>query len=130
LKYLKLYEKYIENDETLDEIKDNDIIIGKFVVLNLQDQDIDISIRNFFENNVGVITISEPGNSRFDSSPTAKYQINENIPEILKKNYNEFGISNDGENIYVKNVQPDEIMYIGNNKEELEILIYANKYNL
>ncbi len=127
---MKTYEQYIKNNKNNSIITDKDIIIGKFVVLDLYtDETIPPILMHFLKTNIGVIADTH----RAGGSIIAKYHnVNKVILTLAKQTVN-YGItpgSPDDTNLYVKELRVQEIKYVGDSKEELEILIQTNKYNL
>jgi len=115
----KIFEKVTNKDLTMD----------KYVVLDFYESDVTEAppqLVNYVQSNVGKIvnTIKSGGEVvvRFDN-------VVNNLLNLARE-FNKYGITADGKYLYVKSVEANEIKYIGDNKEELEIKLNADKYNL
>jgi predicted nucleotide-binding protein (sugar kinase/HSP70/actin superfamily) len=102
-----------------EQLKINEPQIGDYVLCDEVDSEI---IRvDFIRNNIGKIVYD-------NFSKVYKYLVQyENVPELLDSWFS------DGNNINLKNCRRMSISEIKNyskNKEDLEVLIQANKYNL
>ena len=121
MRRLKIFEKYIKN------IRNEDLKMGKFIILKIEDTDIHNTLLNFINSNVGIIADNEISNGY----TTVKYHnVNDNIRDIAKK-FKSFYISIDDKYLYVHRVDANsEVEYLGDNEEELEIILQTKKYNI
>jgi len=127
---ITLFETYISN-KTRDTIKYQDVTMGKFVILDLyiSDEEFTNEIISFLSTTVGVIADT----NKAGGSLIVKYHnAPKNILKLAKKTvfYGVVPGVPDSNNLYVKGLQIEEILYIGDNKEELEILVQTDKYNI
>jgi len=105
--------KYLKKFENINEPK-----IGDYVIcVNYENTDLKI-LDDFLSSNIGKIVRDKTNVEKF------KYSIKfENIPKNLK-GFTENGV---GDEIIFRS---DEIAHFSKNKEDLEHIIDANKYNL
>lgn len=113
MKHLKSFET---NDTELPQIGDYVICGEEFVA----ESETDIKLKNFTSNNIGIV-YNFIAKQNVDYPYLIKY---ENIPEILlPKKLNLFDDN-------CRKMSVIEIKYWSKSKEELKLIIQANKYNL
>ena len=106
MKHLHYYEHTIEDDYYTQTPQNGDYVICKE---NMNDENFD----NFLENNIGIITETP---MHFET-----YEVKfDNIPQNLKGYF-----FNKERSFYI-----EQIIHFAKNKEDLELYIQANKYNL
>jgi len=124
MKYLKKYEE-IEEATYLSEAQIGDYVICyDETFIDHYDPYVDKIMNEFLENNVGKIIDYNSEKYHYDHNIRyiVKYQ---DIPEEIEKYF----VYNNGIRS-VRGFRRKEILYSSKDKEELEILIATNKYNL
>jgi hypothetical protein len=102
----------------------NSPVIGDYVICKTNEQDYDqASMKIFLENNIGKVVKIYHGYFPTSSNYIIEYN---NVPKKLK---HRFTIISQFPNC-VKTFFLDEILYWDNDKEKIEAMINANKYNL
>jgi len=103
--------------------------IGYFVIITI-DPDLDsFNFFNYFKNNVGEIV-----EIKFTS--LARKYVNvkyENVPKYMTKDSKYWDwddVKLIGDDIIISYVFLDELIYISDSKEELDMILLSNKYNL
>jgi len=110
--------KHIKEFESLD---DNDPVVGDYVICNEADSDKDITA--FISSNIGQIIKIKIS----DNLNKFLYFINyDNIPYNLRFRFTDF----ENTNKKMRGMFIEEIKYWSKNKEDLEVKLQANKYNL
>jgi hypothetical protein len=117
MKYIKTYENIIKEPQ-----------IGDYVIIDYEFPDKEWT--QYITNSIGQIIITS--NNRSSDLLIRFYvtkQVYDNFVKINGDKYNSFNIENN--NIYINiRLLKNRIKYISKNKEELEIILAANKYNL
>jgi hypothetical protein len=120
MKYIKTYEN-IEDFRTSREVQIGDYIIAKFIFNKIWD--------DYINNQIGKLTKNEhPYNYQ------AKYDVSEDIYNSYfkhkRKGDRDFIKGEKGKRYIIMHFNKNNIRYFSPNKEDLEILIAADKYNL
>lgn len=102
--------KYLRKFEDLKE----EPVVGDYVIIESNDI-INLNLKHFIENNIGQITKF----FKFDETVLIKYT---NVPKDLRIWFSS--------NAQIITFKLEYIKYFSNNKEELEVILTANKYNL
>jgi hypothetical protein len=113
MKHLKTFEVV----RHLSDIKKTELEIGDYVVLKMWHND-NSELIKFVNSNIGEIVYL----SSLAIDVTVEY---ENVPISINKYFNK-----SGDNKYNRTFHTNEIEYYSTDKEELEIAIAANKYNI
>jgi len=106
--------KYIKQYESINNIPQ----VGDYILF--EDSDLKKEISNFMSNNIGLIVSKEL--VLYDY--VVKY---ENVPDELTP-YFSYAYLKYGRNC--RGIERSDIIYFSSNKEDLEIRLQANKYNL
>lgn len=101
-----------------------DIKKNTYVILNIHDLDIPHYVRNYINSDVGIFT-----NVSWGEEVVEYYNVSDEVCNWIR-NHENFDMSVDGNTLYVKRVQSQEIVYISDNKEELEMILQSDKFNL
>ena len=84
----------------------------------------DHNLKEFINNNIGKISIIRDKGSYIECNYTIEY---ENIPSIISNRFTNF---KKGDKKNERNMREEEIIFFSKNKEDVELYMQANKYNL
>ncbi len=130
MKYINTFEKW-----TLPFFNKHKPKVGDYVICKVSFRAEDL--RKFIDNNIGIITKKRKPNLKWGEAEfTTYYSVKyDNIPEEFKRFFKSddgsYHISNDEETFSGTNeVEENEIIHFSKNKEDLELILDTNKYNL
>lgn len=110
MKYLKMFEKVYQKQPSPK--------VGDYVIIDYNEYQI---TNNIINSKIGHIT------KKFDEKYDIYIELNDNELKIMK---NWHTLWNFKGNIFLLTIYKNNIIYWSDNKEELEVILQSNKYNI